>query len=87
MANIKSQIKDIRTSAIRRERNMAKSSEMKTRIKTAVDTARTKDGEQNLKLAIKAIDKAVKNNIIHKNTGARKKSLLMRTIEAKKSEN
>ncbi len=86
MANIKSQIKDIRTNAARRQRNIAKSSEMKTRIKTAVETARSKDSEQNLKLAIKAIDKAVKSNIIHKNTGARKKSLLMKTVQAEKAE-
>ena len=80
MANIKSQIKDIRQNEVRRQHNTAIRSDLRTRIKKALETANSQDGEENLRLAIKAIDKAVAKKILHKNTGARKKSRLVRQL-------
>lgn len=79
MANIKSQIKRNKTNEVRRVRNKAVKSELKTRIKTAFSTAES--GEENSVLAIKKavskLDKAASSGIIHKNQAARRKGRLM----------
>ena len=84
MANIKSQLKDIRQNETRRKRNIATRSMVKSQTKKAFSSAGTEEGPANLNLAIKYIDKAVSKGVIKKNTGARKKSLLMRTIKNQK---
>ena len=84
MANIKSQIKRNRTNEARRLRNKAAKSEVKTRIKTAVASART-DSEtaaEDLRLAVKRLDKAAARGIIHKNQASNRKSRLIRRINA-----
>jgi len=82
VANIRSQIKRNRQNEKRRVRNKAVRSELKTRIKRAVVTAdqgaETRD--EQLRLAIKRIDKAASKGVIHKNQAARKKSRLMKRI-------
>ncbi len=82
MANIKSQIKRIKTNEKRRLRNKAARSEIKTRVKVAVDTAAAAPDEaaDALRTAIKRIDKAAAKGIIHKNQAANRKSRLMRRI-------
>ncbi len=82
MANIKSQIKRIKTNEKSRVINKAARSEIKTRIKTAVDSASngSEDAEANLRTAIKKLDKAASKGIIHKNQAARRKSRLMKQI-------
>jgi small subunit ribosomal protein S20 len=77
VANIKSQIKRNRQNSKRQERNKQVKSELRTRIKTA---AANPDDADALTLAIKRIDKAATKNVIHKNTAARKKSRLAKTI-------
>ncbi len=80
MANIKSQLKDIVQNEKRRQQNIAVRSAIKTYSKKALATAGTDEARENLNLALKSIDKAVSRGVIKKNTGARKKSLLMRTV-------
>ena len=82
MANIKSQIKRNRQNEKRRLRNKAVRSEIKTRTKNAVAAAES--GAENtvdeLRTAIKRIDKAAAKGVIHKNQAANRKSKLMRRI-------
>ena len=82
MANIKSQIKRNKTNEKRRLRNKAARSEIKTRVKVAVDAAAAApdDAADALRTAIKRIDKAAAKGIIHKNQAANRKSRLMRRI-------
>ena len=82
MANIKSQIKRNRQNEKRRVRNKAVRSEMRTRVKAARTSAEAGDenSAENLKLAIKHIDKAASKGIIHKNNAARKKSRLIKSL-------
>ena len=82
MANIKSQIKRNRTNEVRRVRNKAAKSEVKTRVKAAVRTAEegTETAAEALRLAVKRIDKAAARGIIHHNQAANRKGRLMRRI-------
>jgi small subunit ribosomal protein S20 len=84
MANIRSQFKRNRQNEKRRLRNKAVRSELKTRIKTAVTTAESgaENSEEALRLAVKKLDKAAAKGIIHKNQAARRKSRLMKRINA-----
>ena len=87
MANIKSQIKRIKTNEAARERNKRVKSEVRTRTKNALAAAGTEAEVETLKAAIKRIDKAATKGVIHKNQAANKKSGLMRRINALKSSN
>jgi small subunit ribosomal protein S20 len=80
MANIKSQIKRNRQNERRRESNKAVRSELKTRTKRAIKAAETgsEDMAERLRLAVKRIDKAAAQGVIHKNQAARRKSRLVR---------
>ena len=82
MANIKSQKKRILTNEKRRLRNKAVRSEMKTRVKNAVEAAESgvEDSPAQLRLAIKRIDMAAAKGVIHKNQAARRKSRLEKRI-------
>ncbi|HDH03831.1 MAG TPA: 30S ribosomal protein S20 [Actinobacteria bacterium] len=83
MANIKSQIKRNRQNEVRRQRNKAVRSELKTRAKSAVAAAESGDQEaatEALRLAQRRIDKAAAGGILKKNTAARHKSQLTRQV-------
>ena len=83
MANIKSQKKRILTNAKAAERNKAVKSELKTRVKNAVKAAGdATDGDEALRLAVKRLDMAAAKGVIHKNQAARRKSRLMKKINA-----
>ena len=82
MANIKSQKKRIRTNAKRAERNKAVRSELKTRVKRAQTTVGTDDNAEAVRMAVKRIDKAAAKGVIHPNAAARKKSRLMKQVNA-----
>ena len=77
MANIKSQIKRNRQNEKRRVRNKAVKSELKTRTKSALNHA---DDQVAVATAMKHIDKAAANGVIHKNAAARRKSRLMKAL-------
>ena len=79
MANIRSQIKRNRTNEKRRQRNRAVKSELRTRVKTALNAAGDGErGDEALRTALKKIDKAASKGVIHKNAAARRKSRLAR---------
>jgi small subunit ribosomal protein S20 len=80
MANIKSQIKRIKTNERRRERNKA----VRSALKTAAKKVRTGEGDpsQELREASRALDKAASAGVLHKRTAARHKSRLARSANA-----
>jgi small subunit ribosomal protein S20 len=82
MANIKSQIKRNKQNEVRRLRNKAARSEIKTRVKVAVGAveAGAENAEESVRTAIKRIDKAATKGVIHKNQAARRKSRLMKRL-------
>ncbi len=84
MANIKSQIKRNRTNELRRVRNKGARSEIKTRVKRAVHSAETgaESTVDDLRLAVKRLDKAGAKGIIHQNQASNRKSRLVRRINA-----
>ena len=84
MANIKSQIKRNRTNEVARLRNKSAKSEIKTRIKTAVAAAAVgaETSTDDLRMAMKRLDKAAARGIIHKNQASNRKSRLARRINA-----
>ena len=84
MANIKSQIKRNRQNEKRRLRNKSVRAELRTRSKNAVVAAESGDGDtaEFLRLAVKRIDKAAAQGVIHKNTAANHKSRLVRRVAA-----
>lgn len=79
MANIKSQLKRIKTNALRTERNKAVKSELRTfvrKFKTAADSGDASAVSDALKVASTKLDKAVSKGVIHKNQAANKKSAM-----------
>lgn len=79
MPNIKSAKKRVKVQETKALRNKAIKSELKTVVKKA-QTA--EDKEAAVRVAIKKIDQATAKGILHKNTAARKKSALARTLNA-----
>jgi small subunit ribosomal protein S20 len=82
MANIKSQIKRNKQNEVRRVRNKAVRSEIRTRVKNA-EAAASEAAENSvdaLRVAVKRIDKAAAKGIIHKNQAANRKSRLMKRL-------
>jgi len=84
VANIKSQIKRNRTNEAARLRNKAAKSEVKTRIKTAIASvsAGSETSVDDLRWAVKRLDKAAARGVIHKNQASNRKSRLMRRINS-----
>ena len=85
MANIKSQIKRVKTNAKRTERNRAYKSELRTWIRKFREAAESGDqtkAEDALKLASKKLDKAVSKGVIHANQAANKKSAMAKKLNS-----
>ena len=82
MANIKSQKKRILTNAKAADRNKAIKSELKTRSKNAVTSAGSDDAAEALRIAVKRLDMAAAKGVIHANQASRRKSRLMKKINA-----
>ncbi|MPY63988.1 30S ribosomal protein S20 [Streptomyces spongiae] len=79
MANIKSQIKRIKTNEKARLRNKAVKSSLKTAIRKTREATAAGDVEKAtvaLREASRKLDKAVSKGVIHKNQAANKKSAL-----------
>jgi len=77
VANIKSQLKRIKTNALATERNKAVKSELRTwirKFKTAAASGDAAAAADALKVASTKLDKAVSKGVIHKNNAANKKS-------------
>jgi small subunit ribosomal protein S20 len=83
VANIKSQIKRIKTNEIARKRNVAVRSALKTqvrRFRTAADAGDKEAATAALLTASKALDKAASKGVIHKNQAANRKSALAKKV-------
>ena len=80
MANIRSQIKRNRQTEVRRRRNRATRSELRTRIQNAVDAAEAGDGTNETTAAMQKLDRAAARRVIHPNTAARRKSRLQKRL-------
>ena len=83
MANIKSQIKRIRTNEKARLRNKAVKSELKTfvrRVRESVAAGDKDAASTALVAASKKLDKAVSKGVIHANQAANRKSALAKAV-------
>jgi small subunit ribosomal protein S20 len=90
LANIKSAIKRIRSSARKRERNRV----VRSRARTAVKKARLALGENKpdearlaIQQAISELDHAAGKGVIHKNNAARRKARLMKQLHKSQQPN
>ncbi|MGB3672168.1 MAG: 30S ribosomal protein S20 [Phormidesmis sp.] len=93
MANTKSALKRIQVAERNRLRNKSYKSAVKTLTKRYHEALEThianpsSESEQrvqeNLSAAVSKIDKAVKRGVLHKNTGARKKSQLSKVLKSR----
>lgn len=85
MANIKSQIKRIKTNEKARLRNKAVKSELRTnvrRVREAVAAGDKEAAASALATASKKLDKAVSKGVIHENQAANRKSALAKAVNA-----
>ncbi|YAL84336.1 30S ribosomal protein S20 [Dermacoccaceae bacterium W4C1] len=83
MANIKSQMKRIKTNAIRTERNKAYKAELRTwirKFRAAAEAGDKEQATQALRDASTKLDKAVTKGVIHKNQAANKKSAMAKQL-------
>ncbi|MFE7745228.1 30S ribosomal protein S20 [Nocardia sp. NPDC057455] len=79
MANIKSQLKRIRTNEAARKRNQSVKSALRTAIRSFREAAATGDKDAaaaRLQFASQKLDKAAAKGVIHANQAANKKSAL-----------
>jgi ribosomal protein S20 len=84
MPNIKSAKKRVKVIKVKTLRNKAYHSSLKTELKKAdaAVAAKADNKEEAVRLAMKKIDQAVSKGILHKNCAARKKSALVRKLNA-----
>lgn len=83
MANIKSQIKRNRQSEKRRVRNRVFRGEARTAIKNAqlaIASGQAEKSQAAVQQAIRGLDRAVQQGVLHKNNVARRKSRLMKSL-------
>jgi len=83
VANIKSQMKRIKTNEKARQRNVAVKSALKTavrRVRTAAESGDAAAAATALATATKALDKAASKGVIHKNQAANRKSGLTKQV-------
>lgn len=88
MPNLKAAKKDLRQTKKRTERNSLIKAKVRDLIRQSRKAAEKNDQaktEEYVNLAIKALDKALKNNIYKSNTVSRRKSILMRRLNTVKS--
>lgn len=86
MPIIKSAIKRVRTTERRRKRNLLTKRRFKDAIKSfldLVDQGKKKDAEKLFPEVQKCLDLAVKKNVMHKKTAARRKSRFAKMISSK----
>lgn len=91
MANIKSAIKRVEIAERNRLRNKAYKSAVRTLMKKCLVSAESyasnpspelkQEVQRSLSSAYSKIDKAVKRGVLHRNSGARKKSRLARALK------
>jgi small subunit ribosomal protein S20 len=85
VANIKSQIKRIKTNEKARLRNKAVKSELKTHVRKVRQAVAAGDKEAAtaaLQTATRKLDKAVSKGVIHANQAANRKSAIAKSVDA-----
>jgi small subunit ribosomal protein S20 len=85
VANIKSQLKRIKTNEKARLRNKAVKSELKTYVRKVREAVAAGDKEAAtaaLRQASRKLDKAVSKGVIHTNQAANRKSAIAKTVDA-----
>jgi small subunit ribosomal protein S20 len=85
LANIKSAIKQIRSSEKRRIRNRTHLGGSRTAVKgarQAIDAGKWEDAAKATQDALAALDRAAQKGVIHPNNAARRKSRLMKALNA-----
>jgi small subunit ribosomal protein S20 len=83
VANIKSQIKRVKTNEKRRVRNKSVRSSVRTAVRKFREAAESGDVEQATTLqraASRALDKAASKGVLHKNQAANRKSAMAKRI-------
>jgi small subunit ribosomal protein S20 len=83
VANIKSQLKRIKTNEKARQRNKAVKSSLKTsirRFRAAADSGDSAKAVEALKTASRELDKAAGKGVIHANQAANKKSAMAKRV-------
>lgn len=87
MANIKSQIKRVKTNRAVEERNKPVRSALKSKVRKFREAAASgdvKQAEVAYQDAAKALDKAASSGVIHKNQAANRKSAIAQQLSALK---
>jgi small subunit ribosomal protein S20 len=85
VANIKSQIKRIRTNQKATERNKAVKSEVRSAVRATREAIAAGDKEKAttaLRVATRKLDKAAGKGVIHKNQAANRKSAIAKQVAA-----
>jgi small subunit ribosomal protein S20 len=85
VANIKSQIKRVKTNEKRRQRNKSVKSSVRTavrRFREAVQAGENEKATELQRAAARALDKAASKGVIHKNQAANRKSALSKRVAA-----
>lgn len=85
MANTKSALKRIRSTARKEMRNRAVRSATRTYVKKArvlIERGKKDEAQAAVMRAISALDRAVTKGVLHRNNAARRKSRLMRRFHS-----
>jgi small subunit ribosomal protein S20 len=83
VANIKSQIKRIKTNEKAHQRNKAVKSELRTHVRKfreAVEAGNVEEATVAMRTAARKLDKAVAKGVIHKNQAANRKSAIAKRL-------
>ena len=83
MANIKSQIKRIKTNEKAHQRNKAVKSELRTyvrKFREAAESGNVDEATEAMRAASRKLDKAVAKGVIHKNQAANRKSAIAKRL-------
>ena len=87
MAQIKSQIKRIRTNEIARQKNVAARSRIATeskKVRVLVEEGKKEEAIAQLKVATRLIDKSITDGVYARNTANRKKAALRKLVDSLK---
>ena len=85
MANIKSQMKRIKTNEISRLRNKSVRSKLRTeirKVRTAVNAGDAERAAELARAACRSLDKAVSKGVIHPNNAANRKSAITKAANS-----
>ena len=88
MPNSKSAKKRLRQNVVRRDRNKAVKSALRSqlrKVREAVQAGDVSKAEAEMQVATKRLDRAGQKNIIHKNKASRTKSRLQKLIKTAKA--